>query len=91
MNSHITDKFRKAFAELPADVRKQARQAYHLFMENPHHPSLRFKSIHPTRPIYSVRIGLDYRAVGIREKDDIVWYWIGSHADYDKLIRQFRK
>jgi hypothetical protein len=42
MNSHITDKFRKAFAELPADVQKQARQAYRLFMENPHHPSLRF-------------------------------------------------
>ena len=63
MNSHITARFRKAFAELPADVRKQARQAYRLFIENPHHPSLRLKSIHSTRPIYSVRIGLDYRAV----------------------------
>jgi mRNA-degrading endonuclease RelE of RelBE toxin-antitoxin system len=68
MNAHITDKFRKAFAELPADVQKQARQAYRLFIENPHHSSLRFKSIHSTRPIYSVRIGRDYRAVGIREE-----------------------
>jgi hypothetical protein len=67
MNSHITEKFRKAFAELPADVQVQARQAYRLFIENPYHPGLRFKSIHPTRPIYSVRIGLNYRAVGIRE------------------------
>jgi hypothetical protein len=91
MNSHISARFRKAFAELPADVRKQARQAYRLFMGNPHHPSLRFKSIHPTRPIYSVRIGLGYRAVGIRDEDDIIRYWVGSHADYDKLIRQFRK
>ena len=91
MNSHITARFREVFAELPADVRKQARQAYRLFIEDPHHPSLRFKSIHPTRPIYSVRIGLDYRAVGIRDQDDIIWYWIGSHADYDKLIRQLRK
>jgi len=65
MNSHITAKFRKAFEDMPADVQKQARQAYRLFIENPHHPSLRFKPIHPTRPIYSVRIGLDYRAVGI--------------------------
>jgi len=72
MNFHITARFRKAFAELPADVRKQARQAYRLFMENPHHPSLRFKSIHPTRLIYSVRIGLAYRAVGIRDGDDII-------------------
>ncbi len=91
MNSHITDKFRKAFAELPADVRKQARQAYRLFIENPHHPSLRYKPIHPNRPIYSVRIGMDYRAVGIRDESNIIWYWIGSHAEYDKLIRQFRK
>ncbi|MEW5828329.1 MAG: hypothetical protein AB1846_05510 [Chloroflexota bacterium] len=91
MNSRTTDKFRKAYAELPADVRKQARQAYRLFIENPYHPSLRFKSIHPVRPIYSVRIGLAYRAVGILDGEDIIWYWIGSHAEYDKLIRQFRK
>ncbi|HLO13428.1 MAG TPA: hypothetical protein VK206_01270 [Anaerolineales bacterium] len=91
MNSHITDKFRKTFAELPADVQKQARQAYLLFIENPYHPSLRFKAIHPSRPIYSVRIGMDYRAVDIRDEDDIIWYWIGSHAKYDKLIREFRK
>ena len=91
MNSHITDKFRKAFAEMPADVQKQARQAYRLFIENPYHPSLRFKPIHPTRPIYSVRIGMDYRAIGIRNGGDIIWYWIGSHAEYDKLIRQFKK
>jgi mRNA-degrading endonuclease RelE of RelBE toxin-antitoxin system len=91
MNSNTTDKFRKAFAELPADVQKQARQAYRLFIENPFHPSLHFKLIHPTRPIYSVRIGLDYRAVGIRDGNDIIWYWGGSHAEYDKLIRQYRK
>ena len=91
MNSHTTDKFRKAFAELPADIQKQARQAYRLFIENPNHSSLRFKSIHPTRPIYSVRIGLDYRAVGVRDGNDIIWYWIGSHAEYDRLIRLFKK
>ncbi len=39
-------------------------------------------------PIYSVRIGLDYRALGVREGDDIVWFWIGSHADYDRLVSQ---
>jgi hypothetical protein len=50
MNSNTTDKFRKAFAELPADVQKQARQAYRLFIENPFHPSLHFKLIHPTVP-----------------------------------------
>lgn len=91
MNSHTIEKFRKALADLPADVRKQARQAYRLFMENPRHRSLRFKPIHSNRPIYSVRVGIDYRAVGIKEDDEIIWYWIGSHAEYDKLIRRFRK
>ena len=91
MNSHTTIKFRKAFTELPADAQKQTRQAYRLFIENPHHPSLRFKSIYPTRPIFSVRIGLNYRAVGIRDGDDMILYWIGSHAEYDKLIQQMRK
>jgi hypothetical protein len=47
---------------------------------------LRFKHVHPTEPIYSVRISLDYRALGVLQDDDIVWFWIGSHADYDKLL-----
>jgi hypothetical protein len=50
------------------------------------HPSLRFKLVHPTRPIYSVRIGLGYRALGVRDADTIVWFWIGSHDDYDRLL-----
>ncbi|MBV6393029.1 MAG: hypothetical protein KPEEDBHJ_02259 [Anaerolineales bacterium] len=91
MISHITEKFRKAFAELPADVQNQARQAYRLFIENPYHPGLHFKPIHPTRPIYSVRVGLNYRAVGAREGDEIIWFWIGSHAEYNRLIRMFKK
>jgi hypothetical protein len=61
--------------------------AYRRFQANPSHPSLRFRQVHPTEPIYSARISADYRAVGVRQADDIVWYWIGSHADYDGLLR----
>jgi len=89
MKSHITGKFRKLFRRLPAKIQEQARQAYRLFLVNPHHPSLRFKSIHPTRPIYSVRIGLNYRAVGIQEGNTIIWFWIGAHTKYERLIRTF--
>ena len=91
MISHTTAQFRKMFSELPAEVQRQARRAYRIFQQNPNQPSLRFKSVHPTRPIYSVRIGPMYRAVGILESDEIVWYWIGSHADYDKLLTQSRR
>lgn len=88
MKSYTTKRFRKAFEQLPEDVRKQARKAYKLFIQNPYHPSLRFKQIHSTKDIYAVRINIDYRAVGARNGDEIVWFWIGPHAEYDKLISQ---
>lgn len=86
MKSRTTERFREAFGKLPSRVQRQAREAFRLFQQNPYHPSLRFKTVHPTRPIYSVRVSLDYRALGTRDEDEIVWFWIGSHADYDKLI-----
>jgi len=86
MKSKINEDFLDAYRKLPADIREQARKAYRLFRDNPQHPSLNFKSIHPTEPYYSVRISRGYRTVGIRDDDVIIWFWIGSHSDYDKLI-----
>jgi len=74
VKSRLTRQFRRAFADLPDDVKERARDAYRLFRDNPDHPSLRFKRVHPTDPIYSVRIGLGYRAVGVMEGDTIYWY-----------------
>ncbi len=73
---------------LPAHVRQQAREAYRLFQQNPAHPGLRFKQVLADPPIYSARVGISYRAVGVLDGDTVVWYWIGSHADYDKLLAQ---
>ncbi len=86
MKSHTTTRFRKALEGLSERIRREAREAYRLFRQNPRHPSLHFKPIHPTKPVYSVRVGLDYRAVGTRDGDDIIWFWIGSHEEYDKLV-----
>jgi mRNA-degrading endonuclease RelE of RelBE toxin-antitoxin system len=88
MNSRTTRRFRKAFERLPQQVQKQAKEAYLLFEKNPYHPSLYFKRVHSTQPIYSVRITLNYRSVGVLEGDTIIWFWIGSHEDYDKLLAQ---
>lgn len=86
MISRATARFWKSYAELPAHVQRQARAAYRLFRDDPRHPGLRFKQVHPTEPVYSVRVGLTYRALGRREDPDmIVWFWIGSHAEYDRL------
>jgi hypothetical protein len=87
--SHTNKQFRKLLRQLPRSVQKQARQSYLTWMRDPWHPGLHFKQIHPTEPIYSVRISLGWRAVGVRSGDTVIWYWIGSHGDYDKLIANF--
>jgi hypothetical protein len=89
VNSSTTEEFWKLYRALPADVRERARAAYALLEQDSSHPGLRFKRIGLREPMYSVRIGLHYRAVGLLEGDNIIWWWIGSHADYDKLIQQF--
>ncbi|HQI29162.1 MAG TPA: hypothetical protein PLT20_13830 [Sedimentisphaerales bacterium] len=88
MNSHTTGQFRRLFAALPRHVQRQAKDAYRTFRENPGHPGLRFKQVCHDPPTYSARVGISYRAVGSRYGDTIVWFWIGSHADYDKLLEQ---
>ena len=65
-----------------------AREAYRLFQQNPSHPGLRFKKVHSDPPIYSARVGIGPRAVGVLAGDTVTWFWIGSHADYDKLLDQ---
>jgi mRNA-degrading endonuclease RelE of RelBE toxin-antitoxin system len=86
--SRTTKRFRDLLARLPKPVRKQARDAYRLFRDDPNHPGLRFKRVHPDPPIYSARVGIGYRAVCVLDGDTVIWFWIGSHADYDKLLDQ---
>lgn len=71
---------------LPEDVRRQARRAYKLFRENPAHPGLNFKKVDQQNDIYSARVGIGYRALAQRDGDDFVWFWIGPHSEYDKLL-----
>jgi hypothetical protein len=85
MKSHINRNFRRLFGNLPANIQQQAKDAFDLFQRNPRHPSLRFKTVHASEPVYSVRITRDYRAVGRLEGEDIIWYWIGKHDDYERI------
>jgi hypothetical protein len=86
MNSHTTKRFRKAYSQLPKQARQKARKAYKLWLIEPFHPTLQFKQVHPTKPVYSVRIDLDWRALSRRKGEDVIWFWIGSHDEYDMLI-----
>lgn len=91
MKSLTNNNFWKYYADIPPDIRLQAREAYALFVKDPYYPSLHFKRVHSTRPVFSARISVDYRAVGIIDGDEITWFWIGSHSDYDKLLKILRK
>ena len=83
MNSRTTHGFREAFRALPADVRQRARRAYRLWRDDPNLPGLRFKRVGND---VSIRIGHDYRALGILEGDTVYWYWIGRHDEYDRRV-----
>lgn len=84
----MTEEFLRRFAVLPETVKAQARKAHRLWRQNPDHPSLKFKKVHSTDAIYSVRVSLDWRVLGLLDDDAMTWFWIGSHADYDRLLDQ---
>ncbi len=86
MKSYTTHQFRQLFASLPRHVQHQARQTYRIFRQNVTHPGLRFKRVRDAPPIYSARVGIGYRVVGVLDGDTIAWFWIGSHASYDRLL-----
>jgi hypothetical protein len=86
--SHLSEDFLRCFRDLPEGIQRKARKNYKLWKEDPSHPSLEFKRAHTRRPIYSVRVGTGWRALGIREGDTIVWFWIGPHNAYENLLTQ---
>ena len=88
MRSSVTRAFRDRLARLPLSVQEQADRAYALWRTDPQHPSLQFKRVSQRQPVYSVRVGMSHRAIGLRDGDLVTWFWIGSHAEYDELLKR---
>jgi hypothetical protein len=84
MKSCATPDFWKAYAELPAQAKKAARKQYQMWLMNPRHASLQFK---PIGELWSVRVTQDYRALALWDADTYYWIWIGTHAEYDQILR----
>ena len=80
-----TARFKEAFDTLPDKVQKVAMTNFELLKKNPRHPSLHFKKI---GKFWSLRIGLNYRALSIKDKSDYIWVWIGSHDNYIKMLKK---
>ena len=83
MKSVANPKFWQHFETLPPQVQELARKNFQLWRDNPQHPSLHFKSV---GAYWSVRVGLNYRALAAKHGDTYIWFWIGHHSVYDRLI-----
>lgn len=87
MRSRASSKFWKAYGELPADIQRLAAKQYRLWIRDSSHPSLQFKKIHS---FWSCRVTDSYRALATIDGDTVIWFWIGTHAQYDQIIRSKR-
>jgi hypothetical protein len=73
------------YDQLPAHVRTTADENFEILKSDPRHPSLHLKRV---GVFWSVRVGIAWRALAVQHDDTFVWFWIGSHADYDKLTKR---
>ncbi|MEH2209283.1 ParE family toxin-like protein [Nostoc sp.] len=83
MKHRATPDFWYYYRQLPIDIQELADRCYEFLREDPKYPSLHFKKI---GQFWSVRIGIYYRALAVKEDENFVWFWIGSHPEYDKLL-----
>lgn len=83
MNHLATDRFWQRYERLPTTVRELADRAFQQLKSNPRHPSLRLKKV---GRFYAARVGLHHRALAVEAPDGLVWFWIGTHAEYDDMI-----
>lgn len=83
MKHFTSPEFWACYRGLPKPVQELADKSFALLKNDPHHPSLHFKKV---GRFWSVRLGLFYRALGVNIPEGVLWFWIGSHADYDNLV-----
>jgi len=83
MKHLASDSFWQRYDALPETIRVQADKNFSLLKSNPQHPSLRLKKV---GKYWSARIGVKYRALAVEIEGGLLWFWVGSHADYDQLI-----
>ena len=84
---HFTlPRFWRHYRALPEQVKRVADRNFKQLKANPYHPSLHFKKVGRRKQLWSVRVGEHYRALGRDKPEGVVWFWIGTHGDYDKLL-----
>ncbi len=85
MKHRTIQNFRKLYDELPQEIKELANKNFELLKRDPLHPSLRFKKI---GKVWSIRIGNGYRALAFKDKDEFIWFWIGTHEEYNQITKK---
>ena len=83
MKSSTTAEFWECYSRLPPHIKRLARRTYRTWAQNPYHKSLHFKKV---GRVWSARIGLHYRALGLMKEDMVEWFWIGAHDEYERIL-----
>ncbi|MFQ6015751.1 MAG: hypothetical protein ACE5NP_09950 [Anaerolineae bacterium] len=83
MRHFTSPSFWQCYGNLPSSIQELADKNYELLKANPRHPSLQLKK---AGKYWSVRVGLKYRAVAVEIEEGLLWFWIGTHAEYDKFF-----
>jgi hypothetical protein len=80
-----TERFWRCFETLPNSVRKISKKNFELLKNDPTHPSLHFKKV---GTFWSIRAGMNYRALAVEDGNDFIWVWIGTHDEYERMIKE---
>ncbi|MBI1903787.1 MAG: hypothetical protein HYS13_22005 [Planctomycetia bacterium] len=83
MKHRATRRFWACYRRLPKEVQRLADAGYQRLLQDPRHHSLHLKKV---GVFWSVRVGLHFRALAVKRRRDLVWFWIGTHAEYDKIL-----
>jgi mRNA-degrading endonuclease RelE of RelBE toxin-antitoxin system len=86
MRHFALPRFWRDYRQLAKDVQQLADKNFAVLQADPQHPSLHFKRVGRTKQLWSVRIGMHYRALAVQKPEGMVWFWIGTHAEYDRLL-----
>ncbi len=84
MKHFASPSFWVCYEKLPQPIKALADKNFSLLKNDPKHPSLHTKK---AGKYWSVRVGQRYRTLCIEVEGGLLWFWIGTHAEYDKLLK----
>ena len=86
MTSKTNADFWACYDALPKEIQRLARKRFQLWQEDAFNTARHFKPL--IDDVWSIRVNQGYRALGRRRGNLIVWFWIGTHTEYDYLLKR---